>query len=112
MVVTFCEGEAQAALFRLHQRDPELHLLETEMHLSERSYPGSEDTVIFLLYSLLTGTKSSMSCPLPGRVRFNGRGSGGGRGSGLGAVGEDTICRMDDSRSAATGDGANLSKQP
>ncbi len=44
-------------------------------------------------------------------VRFKGRGRGGGRGSGLGAVGEDTIGRGDDSRSAFTGDEGHLSKQ-
>lgn len=53
-----------------------------------------------------------MSCPLPDTVRFKGRGRGGGRGSGLGAVGEDTIGRGDDSRSAVTGDEGCLSKQP
>lgn len=38
-----------------------------------------------------TGTKSSMSWPLPDMVRFKGNGRGGGKGSGLGLVGEDTI---------------------
>lgn len=38
-----------------------------------------------------TGTKSSMSWPLPDMVRFKGSGRGGGRGSGLGLVGEDSI---------------------
>lgn len=49
-----------------------------------------------------------MSCPLPDMVRFKGSGSGGGRGSGLGAVGEDTIGKGDDSRSAVTGDEGHL----
>lgn len=62
--------------------------------------------------SVLTGTNSSPSCPLPGAVRFKGRGSGGGRGSGLGEDREDTFGKVDDSRSAPTGDESPLTKHP
>lgn len=60
--------------------------------------------------TVLTGTNSSISGPLPGTVRFKGRGRGGGKGSGLGAVCGGTIGREGESRSVVTGDEGHLSR--